>query len=115
MFSGMIRIFLSHWRSLLLRQDAIKKRRSSMVIFGLYKSLPLAMGCQVLLGAVVMTANAHIDHKHLPGFFQLSAKSFFYTTALYMCVVIACDWTETSGFWVSVYKDLLENCILKSR
>ncbi|KAE9549338.1 hypothetical protein FO519_007454 [Halicephalobus sp. NKZ332] len=99
MFSGMIRIFNSYWRSFLLIYEALKKEKDSLFIFGLYKILPLIMGAQVFLGAIMITLAPHIDKDELPYFSEVMIKSFFYITALYMCVVIACDWISAAGFW----------------
>ena len=112
MFSAVIRVFMCCWRSHVLVYDALKKRESSFVVFGIYKAVPLVMGSQVTLGAIMMTSSAHIDEVYMPGLSELVIRAFFYITVIYMCLVITCDWIEASGFWVSVWY-ILENLLSK--
>ena len=101
MFSGLIRIFISYWRSHTLMYNALKKEKNSSVVFWIYRALPLVLGVQILFGAIMMTTSTHIDEYYMPHLSEMAIKVFFYATALYMCLVVACDWSEASGFWVS--------------
>ncbi|KAE9547651.1 hypothetical protein FO519_009135, partial [Halicephalobus sp. NKZ332] len=111
MFSGFLRVFISWMRSQKMQYDARKQGKASLLIFGLYKVLPIVMGVQVLFGGMMMTSTAHLDQKYMPGLTENATKAFFYVTALYTCLVILCDWTEASGFWYL----FLEYTILKCK